>query len=142
MKVLEKIETRFIYARDFDRIIEIAANNNEHTDADTLYYDWFDGSGMLAVDESGYPIGVCIYNFEEDRIFLKHIFVDNNFQRAKVGTTLINRIRQKLSEKRPVICIEVEESNLAGQLFFKSLGFTGKIVRTDFLEFRYDRING
>jgi ribosomal protein S18 acetylase RimI-like enzyme len=142
MNVLDKIGIRFIYGRDFDRIVEIAADINENMDVDELYYDWFDGSGMLAIDESDYPIGVCIYNLEEDRIFLKHIFVDNNFQRAKVGTTLINRIKQKLSERRSAICIEIEESNLAGQLFFKSLGFTGKVAGNDILEFRYDRING
>jgi ribosomal protein S18 acetylase RimI-like enzyme len=139
MNVLDKIGVRFIYGRDFDRIVEIAANNNEDVDADRLYFDWQEGSGMLAEDESAYPIGVCIYHLEEDYIFLKHIFVDNNFQRAKVGTTLINRIKQKLSERRPAICIEIEESNLAGQLFFKSLGFTGKIARKDFLEFRYQK---
>ncbi len=142
MKILKQIETRFIYGKDFDRILELAIAENENIDANELYEDWHRGSGMLATDSDGYIVGFCIYKLETNYIEINHLVVDKAFRRTKVGTKLMERIRQKLSDFRNVLITEVPETNLPAQLFLKSAGFTAELVKKateDILRFKYSK---
>jgi ribosomal-protein-alanine N-acetyltransferase len=56
-------------------------------------------------------------------------------RRGRVGTQMVRRLIDKLSQqRRREIMLEVRETNLAAQLFYKSMGFVALGVLRD----RYD----
>jgi ribosomal-protein-alanine N-acetyltransferase len=69
---------------------------------------------------------VCymIYELHKNRLHLLRLAVDPAHQRQKVGSAMVAKLRSKLSyDQRNRIMLEVRESNLAGQMFFRSQGF-------------------
>ncbi len=90
--------------------------------------------GMVA--ESNQQIrGFMIYELHRDRLHLLNFAVIPLWQRFGVGRQLIQKLVGKLSpQRRNRIMLEVRESNLSAQLFFKSQGFRAICVLRDFYE--------
>jgi [ribosomal protein S18]-alanine N-acetyltransferase len=90
--------------------------------------------GMVAVvgDE---VVGYMVYEFRHDRIVLLRLAVAKAKARCGLGRLLILRLCGKLRNKRRYVVLKVRESNLAAQLFFRSLGFVAiRVVRGDYLD--------
>ena len=92
--------------------------------------------GMVAVDvDQDKPIGFMIYELHMHRLHLLNFAVHPSFQRRKVGTTMVQKLLSKLDpRRRNRIMLEITETNLAGQLFFKQTGFRAISVLKDFYE--------
>lgn len=94
--------------------------------------------GMVA-EEGRVMKGVMIYELHRSCLHLHRIVVHPEFQRAGVGTAMIDRLKEKLcSLRRHAISAEVPDDNLPAHLFFKSQGFHGQLVRdgeVDVIEF-------
>jgi ribosomal-protein-alanine N-acetyltransferase len=79
--------------------------------------------------------GYMIFELHKNRLHLLNFAVAKAYQRKGVGTCLIARLQRKLSyERRNRIMLEVRETNLAAQLFFRSLGFKAIQILRDFWE--------
>jgi ribosomal-protein-alanine N-acetyltransferase len=69
-------------------------------------------------------MGYMIYELHKNKLVIINLGVDPKYRRKGVGTQLINKLISKLSpDRRKSLIAEVRESNLAGQLFFKSNKF-------------------
>jgi len=81
--------------------------------------------GMVLEDGvSGAIIGHMIYELQPRAIGLLNLAIHPKFRRSGFGGDMVAKLQAKLHpERRDRILVEVRESNLVGQLFFRSLGF-------------------
>ena len=90
--------------------------------------------GMVA-ERDGRIVGFMIYELHKARLRLLNFAVARDARRRHVGAQMIRRLIDKLSQqRRREIVLEVRETNLAAQLFFKGMGFVALGVLRD----RYD----
>lgn len=90
--------------------------------------------GMVAeIDDE--VAGFVIYELHKERLHVLNIAVRSVFRRIGVGSAIINKLRNKLSpERRNRILLEIRETNLPGQQFFKRMGFRAISVLRDYYE--------
>jgi ribosomal-protein-alanine N-acetyltransferase len=79
--------------------------------------------GMVAKQDE-LVVGYMIYELHKNRLHILNFAVNKRFRRQGVGTAMVDKLIGKLShERRNRIMLEVRETNLDAQLFFKELGF-------------------
>jgi len=90
--------------------------------------------GMVA-EHNDMVVGFMIYELHKERLHILNFAVNERFRRQGVGTQMIDKLIGKLShDRRNRIMLEVRESNLDAQLFFKRLGFRAISVLRDFFD--------
>lgn len=90
--------------------------------------------GMVA-ERDGRIVGFMIYELHKQRLRLLNFAVASDARRQSIGRQMIRRLVDKLSQqRRREIMLEVRETNLAAQVFFRSMGFFALGVLRD----RYD----
>ena len=78
-------------------------------------------------------VGFMIYELHKNRLHLLNFAVCPSMRRTHIGTAMVEKLIGKLSsDRRNRILLEVRETNLEAQLFFKSLGFRAISVLRDF----------
>lgn len=90
--------------------------------------------GMVAeVDDR--VAGFMIYELHKARLHVLNFAVGRAFRRLGVGTQMLNKLIGKLSpQRRTRIALEVRETNLVAQVFFKAAGFRAVSVLRDYYE--------
>jgi len=84
--------------------------------------------GMVA-EYNNRIIGFMIYELFKAKLQLLNFAVAPEFRRQAVGSQMIEKLVDKLSQqRRKEIVLEVRESNLAAQIFFKKQGFKAVLV--------------
>lgn len=69
-------------------------------------------------------VGFMVYDLHKNRIHVHNFAVDPEFHRHGIGTQMVEKLESKLSQgKRTKLLLEVNETNLPAQLFFKHCGF-------------------
>jgi GNAT superfamily N-acetyltransferase len=131
--------------KDFDRVIEIneTGSGEYFWEPDDLWAEWKSeqGLGIVAVDLDDYPLGFCIYNLNNKECYeIKHLVVEKHLRRMGIGTALINRMKDKLNDRRYILSYAVPEDNLPFQLFLKKMGFKARVVRSDLYIFEYEKV--
>jgi [ribosomal protein S18]-alanine N-acetyltransferase len=90
--------------------------------------------GMVA-ELNDEVVGFMIYELHKNRLHLLNFAVNPNIRRSCVGTAMMDKLIGKLSsDRRNRILLEVRETNLDAQLFFRRLGFRAISVLRDFYE--------
>ena len=90
--------------------------------------------GMVA-EHDEQVVGFMIYELHKSRLHILNFAVDPRFSRMSVGTTMIGKLVSKLNaDRRNRIMLEVRESNIDAQLFFRSLGFRAISVLRGFYD--------
>lgn len=90
--------------------------------------------GMVA-ERDDKIVGFMIYELHKNRLHILNFAVLPRLQRTGVGRAMIEKLRSKLSDKgRNRIMVEVRESNLDAQLFFKRMGFRAISVLRDYYD--------
>jgi ribosomal-protein-alanine N-acetyltransferase len=80
-------------------------------------------------------VGFMIYELFKRKLHLLNFAVDPAFRRKKVGTQLMKRLIEKLSEQsRDTIALEVRERNLPAQMFFQCMGFWARSVLRNYYD--------
>jgi [ribosomal protein S18]-alanine N-acetyltransferase len=88
--------------------------------------------GLIAEVEDE-TAGYVIYELHGNRLHIMKLGVAKQYRHIGVGRAMVERLIGKLSsEKRNRIMLEVRESNLDAQLFFKRLGFRAVSILKDF----------
>jgi ribosomal-protein-alanine N-acetyltransferase len=79
--------------------------------------------------------GFMVYELNKTRIHVLNFAVGADFRRLNVGSQMIAKLIGKLSlQRRSRITLEVRETNLAGQLFFRENGFRAVSVLKSFYD--------
>ena len=80
-------------------------------------------------------VGFMVYELHKSRLHVLNFAVHPDFQRQGVGNRMVEKLISKLSyQRRNRIILEVRETNLSAQLFFRDLGFRAISVLRDFYE--------
>ncbi len=90
--------------------------------------------GMVAERDNAIA-GFMIYELHKNRLHLLNFAVSKDLRRSGVGTAMIEKLSSKLTpDRRNRIMLEVRETNLDAQLFFKQRGFRAISVLRSFYE--------
>ncbi len=88
--------------------------------------------GMVAEHDERVA-GFMIYELQRNRLHILNFAVAAEYRRKGVGQQMVEKLIGKLSsQRRNRIMLEVRETNLAAQLFFRRLGFRAISVLRDF----------
>jgi ribosomal-protein-alanine N-acetyltransferase len=76
-----------------------------------------------------------IYELHKTRLHILNFAVGSNLRRRGIGRQMIDKLVGKLSsQRRTEITLEVRETNLAAQIFFREGGFRATNVLRDFYD--------
>ena len=90
--------------------------------------------GMVAEYEDR-VVGFMIYELHKNRIHVLNFAVAADSRRCGVGTQMVAKLIAKLSsQRRSRILLEVRETNLSAQLFFRDNGFRAVSVLRAYYE--------
>lgn len=121
-----RVHIRWLIRRDMPEVLAIEAESFE--------FPWLEGDfahslrqrnciGMIAEHENR-VVGFMIYELHKTRIHVLNFAVAKAFRRLGVGSQMIAKLASKLSaHRRSRIILEVRETNLEAQLFFRENGF-------------------
>ncbi|NIL99260.1 MAG: ribosomal protein S18-alanine N-acetyltransferase [Planctomycetales bacterium] len=123
--------------RDMPEVLEIENRSFE--------FPWFEEDfirclrqrnciGMVAEYEE-HVVGFMIYELHKTRLHILNFAVHPDFRRNHVGDQMVGKLISKLSyERRTRITLEVRETNLDAQLFFRDRGFRATSVLRNFYD--------
>ncbi len=90
--------------------------------------------GMVA-ERNEEVVGFMIYELHKNRIHVLSFAVHADCRRQGIGRAMVDKLASKLTyQRRDRIVLEVRETNLAAQLFFRSLNFRATNVLRGFYE--------
>lgn len=120
------VDVRWMIRRDMPSILEI-----EH---DSFEFPWNEEEfiqclrqrnciGMVA-EIRDQVVGFMVYQLHKDRLHLLNLAVHPNLRRAGIGRALIDKLIGKLATTpRTSVVVEVRETNIDAQLFFREFRF-------------------
>ncbi len=121
-----RVHIRWMIRRDMPEVLDIESQNFE--------FPWIDEDfvrclrqrnciGMVAEHEDR-VVGFMIYELLKSRIHVLNFAVSPEYQRRGVGSQMVAKLIAKLSaQQRNRIVLEIRETNLGAQLFFRENGF-------------------
>jgi ribosomal-protein-alanine N-acetyltransferase len=132
-----RVHIRWMIRRDMPEVLEIERKSFE--------FPWFEEDfirclrqrnciGMVA-EHGERVVGFMIYELHKTRLHILNFAVSTEFRRRGVGRQMIEKLVGKLSsQRRTRITLEVRETNLPAQLFFKSAEFRAVTVLRAYYE--------
>lgn len=130
------VQIRWLIRRDMPEVLQIeqASFSTAWTDEDFLScLRQRNCIGMVA-EHNHQIVGFMIYELHKSKLHILNFAVLQDFRRMGVGRQMILRLIDKLSQqRRNEILLDLRESNLDGQLFFRTQGFRAvRIVRSHY----------
>jgi ribosomal-protein-alanine N-acetyltransferase len=131
------LHVRWMIRRDMADVLQI--------ENDTFEFSWSEEEfirclrqrnciGMVA-ELNDRVVGYMIYELHKNRLHVLNFAVDPSHRRSGIGARMLSKLVGKLSaQRRCRIMLEVRETNLAAQLFFRSQGFKAVSVLRDFYD--------
>ena len=90
--------------------------------------------GMVA-EHNERVVGFMIYELHKNRLHILNFAVHEQMRRRRVGTQMVRKLASKLSrERRNRLMLEIRETNLSAQLFFRDAGFRAISVLRSFYD--------
>lgn len=136
-KDLSRVHIRWMIRRDMPEVLSAESENPQFswTEEDFLRcLRQRNCIGMVA--ELGERIvGYMIYELHKHKLHILNFGVHPRWRRQGIGSLMVAKLVSKLStHRRTCITLEVRESNLNAQLFFRKQGFLGIKVLRGFFE--------
>lgn len=126
-----KVQIRWLIRRDMSEVLEIERASFEFawTEEDFLCcLRQRNCIGMVA-EHNHEIVGFMIYELHKSMLRILNFSVAPDARRKAVGGQMIGRLIDKLSQqRRKEIVLEVRETNLAAQMFFKNQDFRAVTV--------------
>ncbi len=132
-----KVHIRWMIRRDMPEILGIEQQSFEFPWSEEDFVRCLRQRNCIGmVAENGDRIvGFMIYELHKSRLHILNFAVHADFRRQGVGRQMASKLASKLSyQRRTRILLEVRETNLSAQLFFRSTGFRAVSVLRDFYE--------
>ena len=128
---------RWIVRRDMDAMLEIERESFEFPWREDDFVRCLrqrDCIGMAA-EHREQVVGFMVYELTKTRIHLLNFAVAPEFRHRGVGSRMVAELAKKLSaQRRRRITLEVRESNLPAQLFFRAAGFRAVSVLREYYD--------
>ncbi len=132
-----RVHIRWMIRRDMPEALDIEAESFE--------FPWLEEDfirclrqrnciGMVA-EHDDRVVGFMIYELNKTRLHILNFAVSQEYRRCGVGSQMLAKLIGKLSaQRRSRIVLEVRETNLAAQLFFRDNGFRAVSVLREYYE--------
>ena len=136
-KDLVRVHIRWMIRRDMPEVLQ--------TEQQSFEYAWTEEDflrclrqrnciGMVA-EQGERVVGFMIYELHKAKLHILNFAVHPQYRRVGVGAQMVAKLISKLSShRRTRITLEVRETNLPAQLFFRSQGFKAVRVLRAFYE--------
>ena len=133
----QRVHIRWMIRRDMAEVLDI--------EGDGFEFPWSEDDfvrclrqrnciGMVA-EHGDRVVGFMIYELHKTRLHLLNFAVAKEFRRQSAATQMLSKLIGKLSsQRRARIVLEVRETNLSAQLFFRKMGFRAVSVLRDFYD--------
>ena len=128
-----RVHIRWMIRRDMPEVLQ--------TEQESFEYSWTEEDflrclrqrnciGMVA-EQGERVVGFMIYELHKAKLHILNFAVHPQFRRAGIGAQMVAKLISKLSShRRTRITLEVRETNLAAQLFFRAQSFRAiKVLR-------------
>jgi len=132
-----RVHIRWMIRRDMPEVLDIESSSFE--------FPWLEDDfirclrqrnciGMVA-EHNDNVVGFMIYELHKTRLHILNFAVGDAYRGQGVGRQMTSKLVSKLSQqRRSRIVLEVRETNLAAQLFFKNQGFRAVTVLRDYYD--------
>lgn len=132
-----RVHIRWMIRRDMIEVLDIERESFE--------FPWYEEDfirclrqrnciGMVA-EHGERVVGFMIYELHKTKLHILNFAVAHAFRHRDVGRQMAEKLISKLSsQRRTEISLEVRETNLPAQLFFKQLGFRATNVLRSYYE--------
>jgi ribosomal-protein-alanine N-acetyltransferase len=132
-----RVHIRWMIRRDMPEVLQ--------TEQESFEYAWTEEDflrclrqrnciGMVA-EQGERVVGFMIYELHKNKLHILNFAVHPQYRRGGVGAQMVAKLISKLSShRRTRITLEVRETNLPAQLFFRSQGFKAVRVLRGFYE--------
>ncbi len=132
-----RVHIRWMIRRDMSEVLGIEQASFEYPWAEEDFVRCLrqrNCIGMVA-EYNERIVGFMIYELHKNRLHILNFAVAPWARRQEVGSQMLDKLVGKLSsQRRTRISLEVRETNLSAQLFFKSGGFRAISVLRDFYD--------
>ena len=132
-----RVHIRWMIRRDMAEVLEIEQQSFEFPWSEEDFIRCLrqrNCIGMVAEHDER-VIGFMIYELHKTRLHVLNFAVAREHRRLGVGTRMVEKLTGKLShQRRSRILLEVRETNLAAQVFFRENGFKAISVLRDYYE--------
>lgn len=137
LKLAARTHIRWMIRRDMPEVLAIESEGFEFPWSEEDFLRCLrqrNCIGMVA-EQDDQVAGFMIYELHKSRLHILNFAVGMRFRRSGVASDMVNKLIGKLStQRRNRILLEVRETNLAAQLFFRSAGFKAVSVLRGFYE--------
>ena len=132
-----RVHIRWMIRRDMPEVLQ--------TEQESFEYSWTEEDflrclrqrnciGMVA-EQGERVVGFMIYELHKAKLHILNFAVHPQYRRVGVGGQMVSKLISKLSShRRTRITLEVRETNLYAQLFFRTQGFKAMRVLRAFYE--------
>jgi [ribosomal protein S18]-alanine N-acetyltransferase len=132
-----RVHIRWMIRRDMPEVLQ--------TEQESFEYSWTEEDflrclrqrnciGMVA-EQGEKVVGFMIYELHKAKLHILNFAVHPACRRYGIGMQMVTKLISKLSShRRTRITLEVRETNLAAQLFFRAVGFKASRVLRSFYE--------
>jgi ribosomal-protein-alanine N-acetyltransferase len=130
-----RVHIRWMIRRDLAEVLDIEGESFEFpwTEDDFIRCLRQRNCIGMVTEHEGRVIGFMIYELLKTRLHLINFAVTPSLRRQGVATQMLQKLTGKLSsQRRTRVTLEVRETNLSAQLFFKNLGFRAVSVLRDY----------
>lgn len=132
-----RVHIRWMIRRDMPEVLGIEAESFEFPWSEEDFLRCLKQRnciGMVA-EHDDRVVGFMVYELNKTRIHVLNFAVAGDERHLGVGTQMVAKLIGKLSsQRRSRITLEVRETNLPAQLFFRSAGFRAVSVLREFYE--------
>ncbi len=131
------VHIRWLIRRDMPEVLQIESESFEFPWQEEEFLRCLrqrNCIGMVA-EACDRVVGFMVYELDKTRLHVLNFAVASDLRRQGVGAAMVAKLIGKLSiRRRTHITLEVRETNLAAQLFFRSQGFRAVRVLREFYE--------
>ena len=121
-----RVHVRWMIRRDMPEVLDIELESFEFSWSEEDFIRCLrqrNCIGMVA-EYDNRVVGFMIYELQKTRIHVLNFAVASEYRRQGVGSQMVAKLIGKLSsQRRSRLLLEVRETNLDAQLFFRSNGF-------------------
>jgi [ribosomal protein S18]-alanine N-acetyltransferase len=137
IKPQTRVHIRWMIRRDMEEVLQIEQESFEFPWGEEDFVRCLrqrNCIGMVA-EQGERVVGFMIYELHKTRLHILNFAVSAEVRRTGVGTQMVDKLIHKLSsQRRTRITLEVRETNLAAQLFFREGGFRAVSVLREFYD--------
>lgn len=131
------IHTRWCIKRDVPAILDIESKSFEVGLSEEQLIRTLRQRNCIGIvaEISDTVVGHMIYELHKNRLHVLNFAVHPDHRHRGVGSAMVNNLLGKLApDRRNRITLEVRETNLDAQLFWKAMGFRAEQVLRNFYE--------